>query len=146
MRWIMAIFVLAATTVVATATSAAAAVACGVTYTTNDWSSGNNTGGFTASVTVRNLGDAWNGWTLRFTFPAGQTVTQGWSANWSQSGANVTATNQDYNAALGNGASTSIGFNGTWTGSNPKPSSFTVNGVTCTGSTPTATPTPTPSP
>ncbi|GAA0995532.1 hypothetical protein GCM10009555_089750 [Acrocarpospora macrocephala] len=132
---------LAATTVVATATSAAAAVACGVTYTTNDWN-----GGFTASVTVKNLGDAWNGWTLRFTFSAGQTLTQGWSANWSQSGANVTATNLDWNAALGTGASTSLGFGGTWTGSNPKPSSFTVNGVTCTGSTPTATPTPTPTP
>ncbi|WP_218041040.1 cellulose-binding domain-containing protein [Acrocarpospora macrocephala] len=141
MRWILAILMLAATTVVATATSAAAAVACGVTYTTNDWN-----GGFTASVTVKNLGDAWNGWTLRFTFSAGQTLTQGWSANWSQSGANVTATNLDWNAALGTGASTSLGFGGTWTGSNPKPSSFTVNGVTCTGSTPTATPTPTPTP
>ncbi|MEO3854180.1 cellulose-binding domain-containing protein [Acrocarpospora sp. B8E8] len=141
MRWILAILMLAATTVVATATSAAAAVACGVTYTTNDWN-----GGFTASVTVKNLGDAWNGWTLRFAFSAGQTLTQGWSANWSQSGANVTATNLDWNAALGTGASTSLGFGGTWTGSNPKPSSFTVNGVTCTGSTPTATPTPTPTP
>ncbi|MEV0716454.1 glycoside hydrolase family 6 protein [Asanoa sp. NPDC050611] len=123
---------LAAAGIVAPASSAQAAVACDVTYTTNDWP-----GGFTASVTLRNTGDALTNWTLGFTFPnASQRVTQGWSATWTQSGQNVTARNLDYNGTLASGASTSLGFNGSWSGSNPKPTSFTVNGTTCGGTTP----------
>ncbi|NRQ37449.1 cellulose 1,4-beta-cellobiosidase [Nonomuraea sp. NN258] len=124
----------AGATTALTATPASAAVACEVTYTTNDWTSGPGQGGFTASVTIKNLGDPLNGWTLGFAFPlASQKLTQGWSATWAQSGQNVTAKNLDWNGNLGAGASTSIGFNGTWTGSNPKPDAFTVNGVTCGG-------------
>ncbi|WP_182905113.1 cellulose-binding domain-containing protein [Microbispora sp. H13382] len=131
-----------ALTAVATAGSAQAATGCAVTYTTNDWP-----GGFTATITIENLGSAINGWTLGFTFPdSGQKVGTGWSATYSQSGQNVTATNVDYNAAIATGASLSLGFNGSWTGSNPKPTSFTLNGVTCTGSTTTSSPTPSPTP
>ena len=73
-----------------------------------------------------------NGWTLRFTFPnSGQRVTQGWSATWTQSGAQVTATNVAWNGSLPPGASTGIGFNGTHTGSNPRPTAFTLNGSPC---------------
>src|SRR5690242_19236515 len=59
-----------------------AATGCRVDYAvTNQW-----TGGFGASVTVVNLGDPLNGWNLTFTFPAaGQAVTQGWNATWTQS-------------------------------------------------------------
>jgi Cellulose binding domain/Ricin-type beta-trefoil lectin domain/Glycosyl hydrolases family 39 len=104
--------------------------ACKVTYAvSSQW-----TGGFSANVTIANTGSAAiNGWTLKFAFPAtGQTVTQGWSATWSQSGQNVTATNLSWNSSLAVGASTSIGFNGAWTSSNPSPTSFTLNGATCT--------------
>ncbi|MFB9626670.1 glycoside hydrolase family 48 protein, partial [Nonomuraea helvata] len=38
-----------------------------------------------------------------------------------------------YNGSLSTGGSVSIGFNGTWTGSNPNPTSFSVNGTTCGG-------------
>jgi hypothetical protein len=48
-----------------------------------------------------------------------------------QSGTAVTATNLGYNGALAPGASTSFGFNGTSTGSNPRPTSFTLNGAAC---------------
>jgi len=122
---------------------AQAASGCQVTYTTNDWGTGS--GGFTASVTVTNLGDAVSAWTLRFGFPNGQQITQGWSANWSQSGANVTATNMTWNGNLGTGASTAIGFNGSWTGSNGKPTNFSLNNVACTGTTVSSSPTPSPS-
>nr|BFE61925.1 cellulase family glycosylhydrolase [Dactylosporangium thailandense] len=111
-------------------TSAQAAAGCQVTYTTSDWP-----GGFTAAITVKNLGDAVSSWTLGWTFAAGQHVDQGWSATYTQSGANVTAASLSYNGALATGASTSIGFNGSWTGSNPKPAAFTLNGVTCNGTT-----------
>ena len=132
---------------VALAVPAAAAVGCQVTYTTNDWTSSPGPGRLhRATWTVKNLGDPINGWTLRFSFPGTQLLTQGWSATWSQSGAAVTATNLSWNASLATGGSTQIGFNASWTGSNPKPTSFTLNGVACTGSTttpPTTTPPPT---
>ena len=123
---------------VALAVPAAAAVGCQVTYTTNDWTSSPGQGGFTANLDVKNLGDPINGWTLRFSFPGTQMLTQGWSANWSQSGGTVTATNMSWNASLGTGGSAQIGFNANWTGSNPKPATFMLNGVTCTGSTTTS--------
>ncbi|GAB3809626.1 glycoside hydrolase family 48 protein [Micromonospora zhanjiangensis] len=107
---------------------AQAAPSCDVVYQTNDWSNG-----FTANITLKNLGDPINGWTLKFAFPGNQKVTQGWSANWTQSGTQVTATSLSYNGNLGTGASTNIGFNGSFTGSNPKPTSFSINGVTCGG-------------
>ena len=110
-----------------TTTPTGPAAACQVTYTTSDWNSG-----FTASVANRNTGTATiNGWTLAFSFPGGQRVGQGWSATFSQSGAAVTATNLSYNGTLAPGASTSIGFNGTHTGSNPRPTAFTLNGAAC---------------
>ncbi len=117
-------------------TQAAAAPGCQVTYTTNDWTTGQGQGGFGASVTVTNLGDPLTQWTLRFSFPAGQQIQpNGWGATWSQQGADVTGTSLSYNGNLGTNASTQIGFNGSWTGSNPKPTSFSINNVTCTGST-----------
>ncbi|MBX7265482.1 glycoside hydrolase family 6 protein [Micromonospora sp. Llam7] len=116
-------------------TAAHAATQCDVAYTTNDWP-----GGFTANIIIRNIGDPLNGWTLGFTFPdANQRVTQGWSARWSQSGRNVTAQNESWNGSLATGGSANIGFNGSWSGSNPRPTSFTVNGVTCNGGTPPPT-------
>ncbi|MFD2765080.1 cellulase family glycosylhydrolase [Micromonospora eburnea] len=123
-------------------TNAMAATGCAVTYTTNSWQ-----GGFTANITIQNLGDPVNQWTLGFTFPnSGQRVSQGWSATFQQSGSAVTAKNLDYNGTLGTGASTTIGFNGTWTSANPNPTTFTLNGTTCTGSVPTNPPTTTPPP
>ncbi len=120
-------------------TAAHAATQCDVSYTTNDWQ-----GGFTANITIRNIGDPLTSWSLGFTFPdANQRVTQGWSARWSQSGRNVTAQNESYNGSLARGASATIGFNGSWSGSNPRPTSFTINGVTCNGgTTPTTAPPP----
>ena len=109
--------------------AAQAAPACDVVYATNDWNNG-----FTANVTIKNLGDPLTAWTLKWTFPtSGQRVTQGWSARFSQTGSEVTATNESYNGNLATGASTTIGFNGAHTGSNPKPTSFTLNGITCGG-------------
>ncbi|MGC1211031.1 MAG: glycoside hydrolase family 6 protein [Micromonospora sp.] len=118
-------------------TAAQAATQCSVDYTTSDWP-----GGFTGTVTIRNLGDPVSAWNLGFTFPdSGQKVVSGWSAKWSQSGQNVTAQNESWNGVLAGGASTTIGFNGAWSGSNPKPTQFTLNGTVCTGGTPTTPPT-----
>ncbi|WP_121159194.1 glycoside hydrolase family 9 protein [Micromonospora pisi] len=102
--------------------------ACQVGYATNDWNNG-----FTGTVTIRNTGStAINGWSLVYAYTAGQRVTQSWSATVTQAGTTVTATNLSYNGSLAPGASTSFGFNGTHTGSNPRPTTFTLNGATCT--------------
>ncbi|WP_433514512.1 glycoside hydrolase family 6 protein [Nonomuraea sp. CA-143628] len=120
-------------------TAAQAAVACDVSYTPNTWTTSPGQGGFTANITLKNLGDPLTAWTLAFDFPtAGQKYTpSGWGANWSQTGTRVTGQSLSYNGNLATGASTNIGFNGTWSGSNPNPASFSVNNVTCGGGNPT---------
>ncbi|MFI7439828.1 glycoside hydrolase family 6 protein [Nonomuraea indica] len=113
------------------APAAQAAVACSVTYT-KAWEGG---GGFGANVTIKNTGDPLTSWRLTYTWPGTQQVTNGWSADWSQSGKDVTATSLSYNGNQATGASWTIGFNGTYTGTNTNPTSFAVNGVTCDGGT-----------
>ncbi|MCY1136935.1 glycoside hydrolase family 3 C-terminal domain-containing protein [Actinoplanes sp. Pm04-4] len=101
---------------------------CRVRYTTNDWSTG-----FTGTVALTNTGTTpINPWTLSWTFGAGQTVTQAWSARVTQSGSTVTATGESWSAALAPGATVSFGFNGAHSGANPRPTVFTLNGTTCT--------------
>jgi beta-xylosidase len=114
-----------------TAVAAQAATGCQVTYAVNsEWQ-----GGFGANVTINNLGDPVSSWRLTWSFGAGQTIQQLWNGSYTQSGANVTVTNASYNGSIATGGSTSFGFNGAWTGSNPVPTSFALNGVTCNGGT-----------
>ncbi|MGV9214709.1 cellulose binding domain-containing protein [Micromonospora sp. RB23] len=121
--------------------ASAAAVGCRVDYqVTNQWQ-----GGFGANVTITNLGEEVNGWTLAWSYTAGQQISQAWNATVSQSGAQVSARNVDYNGVLATNGTASFGFNASWTSSNPAPASFTLNGVTCTGAPPTGDPT-TPAP
>src|SRR4051794_18320691 len=61
----------------------ATAAGCQITYRiSSQWQ-----GGFGADVAVTNLGSALTGWTVRWSFGAGQTVTQAWNATVTQSGA-----------------------------------------------------------
>jgi O-glycosyl hydrolase len=101
---------------------------CTVTYTTNSqW-----TGGFVAQVVIANGGSsAINGWTLAFTFPGDQQITDTWNGVTSQSAENVSIANESYNATIPAGSNTSLGFEGTWNTSDAAPTSFTVNGTTC---------------
>jgi hypothetical protein len=124
------------------APSASAATACTVDYTVNQWNSG-----FTTDVRLTNQAAPVSAWTLTWTFAGDQKVTSAWSAQVSQSGKAVTATNVAWNGSLGTGATTSFGFQGTYSGTNAKPIDFALNGVSCNGDvtpTPTtASPTPT---
>ena len=87
-------------------------------------------GGFTANVTITNNGTApINGWTLAFTFPGDQKITNGWNAGITQTGEAVSATNAAYNAAIPPGGSVQFGFQGTYTSNDSSPTAFTVNGV-----------------
>src|SRR5437763_15656111 len=66
----------------------AATAGCAVNYsTTAQWA-----GGFGANVTINNLGDPVNGWTLVWSFGAGQAITQLWNGCYTQSVAPVTVT------------------------------------------------------
>ncbi|WP_236240816.1 glycoside hydrolase family 6 protein [Streptomyces sp. CC228A] len=128
-----------ATATALTTPAGAAAPGCTVEYRiTNQWDTG-----FGADVTVTNTGDALNGWTLEWTYGGNQRVQQGWNAGITQSGAAVTAKNASWNGSLGTGASTSFGFNASYSGTNDVPGTFTLNGVTCNedGTDPTDPPT-----
>jgi hypothetical protein len=113
-----------------------------VKYTQNDWGSG-----ATVSVEITNNGSsAINGWTLGWTFSGNQKITNIWNASFSQNGSSVSVTNQSYNSTIpGNGGKVSFGFNLSYSGSNPVPASFTLNGSPSSTATPVA-PTPTPTP
>lgn len=64
--------------------------------------------------------------------PGDQKITaSGNTATNSQSGEAVTLTNASYNGSIAVGASTTIGFQGTWASSDAAPTSFTVNGGAC---------------
>ena len=132
----------AATTLVAglgifAATSASAAAGCRVDYSVNQWNVG-----FTANVTVTNLGDPISGgWNVTWTFPGNQQVTQGWSATITQSGANVTATNPSWSTTIATNGTANFGFNASYSGTNTAPATFKLNGTACTGSVPTTQPT-----
>ncbi len=109
-----------------------AAPACKVSYA-KSWDNGST---FGATLTIENLGDPLTSWTLTYTWPGAQRVTNGWSAQWSQTGPEVTARNASWNGNLGPNASTTIGFNGSYTGANTAPTAFAVNGTLCTGQPP----------
>ena len=118
------------TTTTTTTTPPPPPAGCRVTYGVNQWA-----GGFTANITLANTGSTpITNWTLAFSFPADQRITNGWSATWTQppTSAAVTATNLDYNATIAPAASIDIGFNANWTTANPVPTSFTLNNNRCT--------------
>ncbi|SDG59041.1 Cellulose binding domain-containing protein [Lentzea fradiae] len=109
---------------------AAAAPGCSVSYSAPaQWD-----GGFTAKVVITNLGDPVDGWTLTWSFGAGQQVRQAWNADVRQSGSEVTARNVSYNRTIRTGGEVEFGFNGASTGANnPHPTGFSLNGTRCTG-------------
>ena len=81
---------------------------CEVGYSANKWHDG-----LSAQVKLTNTGTTpWTAWKLAFAFPGTQRVTAGWSATWSQTGRDVTATNMAWNGRVEPGKSVYIGFNG----------------------------------
>jgi Cellulose binding domain/Glycosyl hydrolase family 26 len=100
--------------------------ACTATYTVvNKWP-----GGFQGGISVANSGStAVSGWKLAWTLPSGQTISQLWNGNLTVSGSAVTVTNASWNGSLATGAATSLGLQGTFTGSSP-----TIPSLVCTAS------------
>jgi hypothetical protein len=104
---------------------------CKVVYSvTNDWG-----GGFGGSIAITDTGSAAvANWSLGFTWPGTQQVSAGWGGNFTQTGSAVTVTAPSYAANLAAGATTTAGFNAGYTGTNPNPTAFTLNGQACTTS------------
>lgn len=108
----------------------AAPTACNILYTIQP----QNTSAFGTAITIENTGTtAITSWTLSWSFPNGQTISSLWNGVETQSGANVTVTNESYNGTIAAGASlTGMGFNGTWNGStNAVPTAFSLSGTAC---------------
>jgi len=84
------------------------------------------TGGFQGEVMVHAGTTAVNGWTVSFTFPGSQTVTQVWSGKSTSSGSLVSVKNESWNGSIAANNYTTFGF----LGSGTAPS--TVQNLTCT--------------
>jgi hypothetical protein len=93
---------------------------CTATYAiVNSWS-----GGFQAHVTVTAGASGLSGWSVGWTFPGNQKITGVWNASFRQSGQSVTVGNVSYNGTLAVRASTTFGFNASYTGANAAPASL----------------------
>jgi hypothetical protein len=91
--------------------------ACSATYrTVNSWQ-----GGFQGEVTVTAGTAPVNGWTVRWTLAAGQSITQLWSGTLSTSGGTATVRNAAWNGSLAPNGSTTFGFIGSGGASTPVP-------------------------
>ncbi|MFH8935482.1 cellulose-binding domain-containing protein [Streptomyces griseosporeus] len=121
-------------------TARAAEGGCRVDYTVNEW-----TGGYTAQVKITNLGPSLTGWRLTWTYTGDQQVTSAWNATVTQSGRSATAVNTSWNGSLATGGTADFGVQGTWRTSDPAPTDFALNGVSCGGTStqPPTTPPPT---
>jgi len=81
-----------------------------------------------SSWEVTNTGSApLSSWQLGWTFPGNQAINNLWNGSYTQSGGKVSVTNESYNGTLAPGASTTVGFTATYSGSNTAPSA-----VSCT--------------
>ncbi len=115
---------------VLSATPAYAATGCSVAYTVpSQWNTG-----FTANIVITNLGSALTSWSLGYSYGGNQTLQSGWNGTWTQSGANVTVANASWNGSVATNGTVTIGANFNYSGTNTSPTTFTLNGVTCTGS------------
>jgi len=106
------------------ASSTATTGACSATYAiTSQWDTG-----FGAVITVKAGSAAINGWTVRWTYANGQTITPPgiWNGTDTPSGASHTVRNMSFNGSVPAGGTTQFGFNGAWSGTNSIPS------LTCT--------------
>jgi Cellulose binding domain len=111
-----------------TTTTTTPAGTCQVTYAiSNQWQDG-----FTADVTIRNTTtSAITGWTLTWTFPGNQQITNMWNAVRTQSGQAVSAADAGWNRTIAAGGTAAFGFQAGFSGSNARPTAFRLNGTAC---------------
>jgi mannan endo-1,4-beta-mannosidase len=115
-------------TVTVTTSSGGSPTTCGVTYrVTNEWP-----GGFQGEVVIRNTGSsAINGWTLHWTFPDSQRISNLWGGTATQNGAEVSVASASYTATIAPAGSVTLGFTATKGSTNPNPTAYTLNSSAC---------------
>ncbi len=124
-----------------------AAPTCTARYdVVSSWNSG-----FTGSLTFTVGDERVDDWQVAWTFAGGERLQQTWMADATQSGTRVTASAPAWGRTLQPGASWTLGFNATHTGTTPPVSDVRLDGVACTlagapTSSPTASPTSSPAP
>jgi hypothetical protein len=85
-------------------------------------------GGFQGQVVVTNTGSGTrNGWSVAWTFPGDQQISDLWNGSYVQSGEKVTVSNASYDGTLAPGGTATIGFTATYTGSNNTPPSLSCS-------------------
>ncbi|WP_435845681.1 cellulase family glycosylhydrolase [Streptomyces exfoliatus] len=90
-------------------------------------------GGFQGEITVRNTGTVpVNGWTLGFSYGAGQTVSTMWGGTAVQTGGTVSVSAVSYTHTIAPSGSVTLGFIATKGTTNPAPTFFTLDGAACT--------------
>jgi hypothetical protein len=105
---------------------------CKVVYTISP----QNSSAFGATVSIQNAGSTTlSNWSLTWSFANGQTISGSWNGAVTQSGANVTVSEQagqTWENIPAGGSYTGFGFNGTWNGvTNAVPANFALNGTAC---------------
>jgi predicted carbohydrate-binding protein with CBM5 and CBM33 domain len=96
---------------------------CTATYAiSSTWS-----GAFQAGITITNKGSTPTaGWTVGWTFTAGETISSLWNGTATTSGSSVSVANVSYNGTITGGGTTQLGFLGNGT------PATTVSNLTCT--------------
>ena len=138
----------------AAAITAAAAIAAGVTVAassggtsltahdaadsagllTASYQAGTSWGtGYSGQYTITNAGAAAvTGWTLRFTLPAGTSLTSLWDGSYSGTSGTVSVVNDGWDATIAAGGTVTVGFEATVSGSSGgQPTGCTINGASC---------------
>ncbi|MFD9338483.1 cellulose binding domain-containing protein [Streptomyces sp. NPDC060028] len=132
-------------------TGTAQAASVGAVYTkASSW-----TGGYTGQyVITNNTTHAQSGWTLEFDLPAGTKIDSLWNGTHTANGQHVTVKPAAWNKELAPGASVTVGFVASGTGSPGNPTACRINASKCSvdqgatpppGGRPTVTPTAAPS-
>lgn len=101
---------------------------CSVLFdTTNDWGSGQ-----VPRIVLSNTGStAINGWSVSFIESNDFKMVNSWSGTYAVSGRTVTVTPAAWNASIGPNSSTEFGFQLSYVGAKPVPSSISWAGRTC---------------
>ncbi|MBE6071872.1 MAG: 1,3-beta-glucanase [Clostridium butyricum] len=94
----------------------------------NDWDSG-----ATINITIKNNGTtSINNWTLSWTQPENQTISQMWNGAYSKNNSTIFVKNLDYNNTIpANGGTQTFGFNINYSGANTIPANFKLNNTLC---------------
>lgn len=100
---------------------------CLVKYTITEFGTG-----FQANLSIINGSSTTiNGWKLAFTFPGNQQISSAFNSTFTQVGNKVTFTNASYDGTIASNGIVNVGFTATFTGSDPSPTDFTLNGALC---------------